>query len=114
MVDKLKKILQLIEKGKGTVSVFAIFKMDELVDKWSLVFSASWLDDKNSFDLFQYIQELLKKELSVEELNSIARIGLFKSNEHIVNIILSSFSISDGSDVYLKDSKLNGYRIHEA
>ena len=30
MVDKLKKILQLIEKGKGTVSVFAIFKMDEL------------------------------------------------------------------------------------
>ena len=114
MVNKLKKILQAIDENKGLVNVFAILKMDDLIDKWTLVFSASWLKEENSFATFQYIQELFKKELTQEELGSIARLGLFKSNEHIITLMTSAFSITGDSDVHLENTKLNGFKVHEA
>ena len=113
MVEKFKKILMKIKESRGAVSVFAIIKMDEITDKWSVVFSAHWIDKENKTEVFNYLRGLLLEHLSAEEIPTIARLGLFLNNEHLIQLILKSVKVENG-EVNLKDTALNGYKIHEA
>lgn len=113
MVDKLKKILKEIKSNKGAVTVFAILKMDELTEKWSVVFSAPWVSESNLTDTFNYLRGLLLKELDSEEVLTIARLSVYVNGEHLIQLITGAVSITDG-DFVLKNSQLNGYEIHEA
>ena len=102
-----------IKESRGAVSVFAIIKMDEITDKWSVVFSAPWIDKENKTEVFNYLRGLLLEHLSAEEIPTIARLGLFLNNEHLIQLILKSVKVENG-EVNLKDTALNGYKIHEA
>lgn len=113
MVEKFKNILQKIKTEKGSATVFAILKMDEITDKWSVVFSASWITNETATETFNYLRQIIISALTTEEINSIARLSVFTNNEHLIQLILSSINIQNG-DVFLKDTKLNGYKIHEA
>ena len=42
MVEKFKTILTTIQQEKGQVSFFGIFRMDEVLDKWTVILSAPW------------------------------------------------------------------------
>ena len=113
MVDKIKNLLQKIITEKGSVTVFAMLKMDEITDKWSIVFSASWITDATATETFNYLRELIISALTAEEIGSIARLSVFNNSEHLIQLILSSVNVKNG-DVFLKDTQLNGYKIHEA
>ncbi len=113
MVEKFRNILQRIKNEKGSVTVFAILKMDELTDKWSVVFSASWVTDETSTETFNYLRAILISSLTTDEISSIARLSVFSNGEHLIQLILNSMNVQNG-DVLLKDAKLNGYKIHEA
>lgn len=113
MVEKFKNILAEILKEKGTVNVFAIIKMDEITDRWSVVFSAPWIEQKNTSEIFQYLRELILKYLTNEESSTIARISVFTNKAHLIQLILKSVKVENG-EINLKDTTLNGYKIHEA
>ncbi len=117
MVEKFEKILRGIEKDKGAVSTFAVVKMDEITDKWSVIFSASWLainegeSDRADFD---YLKNFLIKNLSGEESESIARIGLFSMDSHLVKKIHELVGVVELEQTKeINDEKLNGNFIHE-
>ena len=114
MVDKFKNLLQRIKTEKGSVTVFAIIKMDEITDKWSVVFSASWVTDGNLTETFNYLRQLLIETLNSEEVTTIARLSVFSNTEHLIELILGSVINVTNGDVILKDTTLNGYKIHEA
>ncbi|MCX6706040.1 MAG: hypothetical protein NTV24_02955 [Candidatus Woesebacteria bacterium] len=109
MVDKFKKILSRIIEEKGTVTVFAVLKMDEFVDKWTVIFSAPWSIPTTLETDFEYIRKLLREELTEEERSLIARIGIFPKDEHLINLILQLKS----ETTITEDTKLNGNVIHE-
>ncbi len=113
MVEKFKQILQVIKENKGIVNVFAIIKMDEITDKWSVIFSAPWITQENTTEIFNYIRQLLIDNLSREEILTIARLSVFTNNEHLIQLILGSVRVQNG-EINLKDTSLNGYKIHEA
>jgi hypothetical protein len=114
MVEKFKKILEKIKNDKGTVAVFSIVKMDEITDKWSVILSASWVTTENLTEIFNYLRKILITSLTKEEASSIARLSIFTTDEHLVQLILGSVSVQNGAEINLKDTTMNGYKIHEA
>ena len=108
MVEKLKNIAVEIKREKGGVFVFALLKMDELTDKWSVILSAPWISEGDSDEIFKYVLSKFKKELSPEELSSIARLGLLGESEHLVELLLQYRA---GTEI--RNKTLNGNEIHE-
>src|SRR3989344_6826848 len=88
MVEKFQKILSDIELAKGKISVFALLKMDEFVDKWTVVFSASWMTDTNRAEVFETIRKEIIDNLTQEEVAEIARIAIYPKTEHFIQELL--------------------------
>lgn len=108
MVDKFKKILSALISAKGAVSVFAVMKMDDITDKWSVIICAPWTDD-NSLETFTFILDEIKKELSSEEVSSVARIAVFKKADHLIEELLK---YKAGSEI--ENQRINGNMVHFA
>ncbi|TSC85128.1 MAG: hypothetical protein G01um101416_1037 [Microgenomates group bacterium Gr01-1014_16] len=109
MVEKFKKILGTIVKEKGKITLFAILKMDDLTDRWTVIFSAPWVAESTLKDNFAYLRDLITKEFASDEVNLISRLGIFTKDEHIVQSLLVYKS---GSEIK-EDVKINGNIIHE-
>ena len=109
MVEKLKKILAEIEVQRGPVSLFAILKMDAVVDKWVLVIGSEWIDDSNTKEVFETVRVSLLSKLSQEERATIARISVFNTTEHLIQELSTYKTGSDLSD----KTQINGNLIYE-
>lgn len=110
MVNKLKKILSQIENKHAKVAMLALIKMDELTNKWSVILSAAWIKEENRNVIFRELVEAINNELTPQESITIARIGLFPQNEHIIQELLQ---YKEGSHIEEK-VQMNGNIIHEA
>jgi hypothetical protein len=107
MVEKYKTILNNLETDKGPITLLALLKMDDLVDKWSIIFSASWSNDDNRSEAFNAIKTQILINLDSQEISEIARIGIFPKDEHLVESLLNY-----QSGVELRDQKINGNYVH--
>ncbi|MBI4087099.1 hypothetical protein HY416_03945 [Candidatus Kaiserbacteria bacterium] len=109
MVEKFEKILEKIKSEKGPLTFFGIFKMDELTDKWSVLLSATWASEHSKrIEAFEYLLDLLRKNLTSEEARSIARIGVFSNDEHLIDLLLN---FQKGSRI--REQSINGNIIHD-
>lgn len=108
MVDKFNSILNKIIEERGIVTIFALLKMDEFADKWTVVFSAPWSTPMSASADFDYIRRLIIGTLDEEERATIARIGIFAANESLIQMLLQ---LKTGT-VISEDTKLNGNIIH--
>lgn len=110
MVDKLKAILAKIHKDNKQVSLFAVLKVDDLTDRWSIIFSAPDLEDKDRRQAaFMYLVELLTTNLDDKDIHTIARVGVFPLSNHLVEDLLkykSGYEFKDSTPV-------NGNTVHE-
>jgi len=109
-LEKIKEMLYQVEERFGIVELFAVLKMDEITDKWSIIVGSSWVNDENRKEVFGLLIDLMRKRLDDEERYSIARIGILNSREHLVELMLEEFK-SDQS--ITDDRKVNGNIIHE-
>jgi hypothetical protein len=108
MVEKFKTILKEIKSSKGEVELFALMRMDELPDKWSIILSAPWAKE-GDLEVFKDILNLIKLNLSQEELSTIARISIFPRTDHFIEELLSKYT----SGASISNEKINGNQIHE-
>ncbi len=89
MVDKIKIIVEKLKEAKKPISLFAILKMDDLTDRWSVIYSAPDLEDESvRKKTFEYLVDLLIKNLSAAELSEIARVGVFPLDNHLVENLM--------------------------
>lgn len=114
MVDiiKYRKVHRLFVEGHSDqqVALFAVLKMDDLVDRWSILVSAYWINDDNRKDIFSDLIATLQQELDAEELSEIARIVFYRPEEHLIQLFLEQFE----SGQHIKeDAKVNGNVVHE-
>ncbi len=108
MVDKFQQILERIMRENGEVIFFGIFKMDEFTDKWSVLLSAEWLTEDKRGAFFSSFTSIIKEALSEEEAQSIARVGLFSVDDHLIDLLLN---YRTGSRIL--EQPINGNVIHE-
>jgi hypothetical protein len=99
------------KKNNGkTVDLFAVLKMDELIDKWSVILAADWINDSNRKAAFNSLVDTLLNNLDGEELTEIARVGVFPTTNHLIELFLEKFQTGQ----YIKeDARINGNTIHE-
>ena len=108
MVDKLREIIDELNKDNKPVWLFACLKMDEFIDKWTLVISAPWVTESNRSEEFEKMIVLLKQKLDRQELFSIARLAFMPKDAHLVQELLKKRS----GDI-IRDEQLNGNKVHE-
>lgn len=113
VIEKFKIIYSEIEKEKGNTYLFMIIKMDEFIDKWSVFISASWIKAEDLQATSRYIVDKIRKKLTQEEGSLIARIGVLTPDERFVKLITSTAKVADDSPIRLKDTIINGYKIHD-
>ncbi len=110
MVERFRLILDEIVRQKGPVRLFAILKMDELTDKWTVILSAPWVIESTLRDDFIFLRNLMIVKFNNEEMATVARLGIFTKDEHIIEELLK---YKEGS-VIEGDEKINGSVVHEA
>lgn len=109
MVEKFKTILAKMIGEKGNVTFFGIMRMDDLVDKWSVILCAPWATESNHDQMFRYVLDLIKNNFEATELNAIARISIFSKEEHLIQLLLQF-----KKDAVIENQKINGNIIHQA
>ncbi|MBI2009484.1 hypothetical protein HYS84_03735 [Candidatus Saccharibacteria bacterium] len=110
MVEKIKTILKELKKANKPVSLLAILKMDDVTDRWSVVYSASDLQDaKKRNAMFRHLVDLLIKYLSKAELQEIARVGVFPLDNHLVQNLMK---YKKGYS-FQEPTPINGNVVHE-
>ena len=107
MVEKFQNILERMKREKGELNLFALMRMDELTDKWTVILSAPWATEGN-VDIFKYVLGCIKEALLPEELATIARIGIYPRTDHLIQLL---FRYSSGAS--LINQAVNGNKIHE-
>lgn len=109
MVDKLRLVLSELEAQRGSVSLFAMFKMDDVVDKWTILVGAPWVTNANGQEIFTILKSSITHNCSDEERSTIARIGIYNNNHHLIQE-LSHFK----SNTLIKEkTQVNGNTIYE-
>lgn len=110
MVEKFKSVLEKIRATKGSVNLFAVLKMDEYTDKWTVLLSAPWITEQTLRDNFVYLRSVLLESFNSDEMATIAKIVVSTNDEHIVQELLKykSNSVING------DQQINGNLVHEA
>ena len=109
MVEKFKTILSNIEAERGNVAIFALLKMDEFVDKWTVVISTPWATDENRHEVFEMIRKKIVDTLTPSEVGEIARIAIFPIDERLIQELLQF-----KSDTVVENRKINGNDVHSA
>jgi len=110
MVEKFKRILDEMRLANKEISLFAILKMDEISDRWSVIFSAPNLSNQvNQQQMFEYLVNLILKTLNEDEVKTIARVGVLPLENHLVESLLkypTNFEIKESTPV-------NGNLVHQ-
>lgn len=109
MVEKFKQILKRIEDSRGTAMLFVLAKMDDIVDKWSVIISASWSTPVHRDSIFEELRKDIIATLSDEEILQMSRLWIFEPTEHLVEELLKY-----KTDTVLKNTQVNGNIFHEA
>ncbi len=109
MVEKLEKVYEKYAAQAADVVVFALFKMDDVVDRWSVIVATqdSKTQDERRVE-FDKLADLLKKNLEPSELRDIARVSFLDAKTHLVEELLKYQSGSD-----LARQQINGNYIYE-
>lgn len=111
MKEKFQKILESMnKKGQTPVALFALLKMDDLDDKWTVIYAdeSELMDSQKKNEIFGRLLDEIKKELSSDELNLIARVGVFMSKDHLIQALLKYQSRKT-----IFNEKVNGNFVHE-
>jgi hypothetical protein len=115
IITKFKTIYLEVKSEKGPCNLFMVLKMDDFTDKWSLAISAKWITQENKKEIFKYVADKLTSRMSPAEISTIARLGIFLPDEHLVNLFNSAVAIQgNGEPIRLVNTKINGFQVHEA
>lgn len=108
-VEKFKTVLDALEERHGDVALFALFMMDDIADKWTIILSAKWVSDFPYEVVFNELQEVSLSALDQRDHMQIARAGIFNTTDHLVEQTLAKYN---GRDIEFVDEKINGNYVH--
>ena len=112
-IKKFQKILRTLIRNKGNIYLFMIIKLDKVSEKWSIILSAPWVNFEEKSKHFKYLTNLLRKNLNAEESAMISRLGFYKEESPLVQLITKMIRLRNGA-MRLKNTQFNGLTINDA
>lgn len=85
MVEKFKKIAEELKNNDVGILVLAYLKMDEISDRWSIILGVKNIaEEPQRKKVFELLVGSIKKNLDAIEISSIARVGVFPKENHLI------------------------------
>lgn len=106
IIGKLKQLIKNLEKEQGPLLICALFLREDMLEKWDIIISASWL---NSAEMQSYkiISSKLRESLSDSELVQISRIVIIDTDDPVVSYLQGLETISNGGYKELRADELS-------
>jgi uncharacterized Ntn-hydrolase superfamily protein len=108
MVEELNPLVKQIKSNKQ-ILLFALLKMDEVTDRWTVIVSGDGLesiDDRKP--LFEYMVKTLNEHQETLKKHDVARIGIFPLSSHLIEDLRKH---AEGEEI--ENEKANGNFIHK-
>lgn len=114
-VQQLVKFVQKMEASKGQFTLAMLVPSESgLADKWNLVVSAKWIDDKGLKSAIPVITSGLLDYVSRSSVGKIERISPLNTNEPIVRELVSESEVTPGEAFRIQSFTLTKRDIQEA
>jgi len=116
IIKKFQQLYLEVKKEKGICYFFSAYKMDPYTQRWSLGIAAPWITAENKKENFAYLAEKIKNLLSREEISSIIRLGIFRSNHPFIQEITTKIRLDSRDDkpLHLETISASGYKFYDA
>lgn len=109
MVEKFKKIAEELKNSNVSVLMLAYLKMDEISDRWSIILGVKNITEETERkNVFELLVASIRKNLDASEISSIARVGVFPKENHLIDSLLKYKPGSIKGPV-----QVNGNMVHE-
>lgn len=95
ILDKLKSVVDVLEKEHKSMVLFALFLREDSLDKWDIVVSASWLSssEKNAYDI---VISKIQSELDTSELAQLSRVVILDTTDPVVPFLREVCPLTNG------------------
>jgi hypothetical protein len=110
-VERFRKLEANVSAERGELALFALFLREDVPDRWDLIVSAPWAEDRRR--AVNYLIEKIKSEIGAEDLTHLARIVFVDMNDAGVKNLNRAIHVEHGA-VEVRDSNFFGLPIKHA
>jgi hypothetical protein len=112
MVEKLTSFEREAASEKGDFLLFGLFLREDAQDRWDLLASAPWLEERK-IDGLRYLSDRLQPRLDAKERLLLSRIVILEKDNQVLAAIQRVVSTSH-TPVEVQDSVFFGMQIRHA
>src|SRR5947208_3779312 len=87
-LSKIRELLQAVSNEKGGIHLALLAQSPDLLDRWSFVISAPWIEAEGPRASVAYLSSKLRHYLNKAALSAIDRISALRSDHRLVTTIL--------------------------
>ena len=95
ILNKLKSVVQSLEKDHKPILLFALFLREEALQQWDIVISASWLSSSEK-NAYQIVVSKIQSVLSSSELVQISRVVILDHTDPVVPFLQEVCPLTNG------------------
>ena len=106
IIEKIKSIVNALEKEHGPLLICALFLRDGDLERWDIIISSSWLNP-TEMQSYKIIASKLRKSLSESELVQLSRIVILNKDDPVVSYLQNLKTISNGGFIELSANELS-------
>lgn len=110
LLNKLRLIEQETSREKGEYDLFALFLREDSPNKWDILISASWIENKG--DALNYLAKKIQNSFTQNELLMISRIVLIDGNNPYLPELQQAINV-EHAFAEIKDSTFFGLQIKQ-
>lgn len=95
ILDKLKSVVQVLEKEHGPILLFALFLREDSLEKWDIIVSAPWLSSSEK-EAYKMVVSKIQVALSPSELVQFSRIVILDGTDPVVSFLQEICPLTNG------------------
>ena len=106
LIDKLKSLIQVLEKENAPLLICALFLREEPLERWDIVVAASWLNSQE-MQSYRIISSKLQESFTDSELVQISRVVILDQDDSVVSYLQGLETITNGGYKELSSDELS-------
>jgi hypothetical protein len=95
ILDKLKSVVQSLEKEQGHFLLFALFLREDSLEKWDVVVSATWLSSSEK-KAYTMVVSKIQAALNASERIQLSRVVILDHTDPVVSFLQEVCPLTNG------------------
>lgn len=95
ILNKLKSVVESLEKEHQFMLLFALFLREDSLEKWDVVVSATWLSSSQE-KAYEIVVSKIQSVLDTSELSKLSRVVILDSTDPVVAFLQEVCPLTNG------------------